>query len=189
MSNKKNNTEEVVNEEVVNNQENVNEASQTEANNAEAENEKNPIDKLTEDLAVCQDKYIRLVAEFDNFRKRTLKEKMDLIEYSGEDVIKLMLSVLDDMDRAVKANEKSEDINAIREGMVLIRQKMLDSLKQKNVTELSAMGEKLDTEFHDAIAKFPVEDETKKGTIIDVIEKGYKLKEKVVRYAKVVVGE
>lgn len=146
-------------------------------------------DRLSAEVALWQDKYVRLAADFDNFRKRTLKEKMDLIEYSGEDVIKSMLSVLDDMDRAVIANEKSDNAESIKEGMVLIYNKMIDSLKQKGVTEMSALGEKLDTDIHDAIAKFPVDDESKKGSVIDVLEKGYKLKDKVIRFSKVVVGE
>ena len=100
-----------------------------------------------------------------------------------------MLTVVDDMDRAVKANEKVDDANVIKEGMALIHHKMVDSLKQKGVTEIVAMGEVLDTDLHDAIAKFPVEQEDKKGCVIDVVERGYKLKDKVVRFSKVVVGE
>ncbi len=146
-------------------------------------------DKMAEDATNWQEKYVRLAADFDNFRKRTIREKMELVEYSGQEVIKLMLSVLDDMDRAVVANEAVEDPAVIREGMSLIRQKMVDSLKQREVTEIEAIGEKLDTDLHDAIAKFPVEDEAKKGCVIDVLEKGYKLKDKVVRFSKVVVGE
>ena len=151
--------------------------------------EKSECDKLAEDVALWQDKYMRLAADFDNFRKRTLKEKMDLIEYSGEDVIKQMLSVLDDMDRAVIANEKTDTIEPIKEGMVLIKNKMTESLRKNGVAEIEAVGEKLDTDLHEAIAKFPTGDETKVGLVIDVVEKGYKLKEKVIRFSKVVVGE
>ena len=146
-------------------------------------------DKLAVEVAQWQDKYMRLAADFDNFRKRTLKEKMDLVEYAGEDVIKAMLSVVDDMDRAVVANEKVEDAAVIKEGMALIHHKMVETLKQKNVVEIDAIGQKLDTDLHDAIAKFPVEQEDKKGYVIDVVEKGYKLKDKIVRFSKVVVGE
>lgn len=146
-------------------------------------------DKLSAELAQWQDKYMRLAADFDNFRKRTIREKMDLIEYAGEDVIKSMLVVMDDLDRAVVANEKIDDAMAIKQGMSLIYNKMTDALKQKGVVEIEAMGQKLDTDLHDAIAKFPVEQEDKKGHVIDVVEKGYKLKEKVVRFSKVVVGE
>lgn len=162
-----------------------------ECNDSEVcENNESPkSDNLAEDVAQWHDKYLRLAAEFDNFRKRTLKEKMELIEYSGEDSIKAILSVVDDMDRAVLANEKSDNINSIKEGIVLIYNKMTDVLKQKGVTEIMAKGEKLDTDLHDAIAKFPVEDSSQKGYVIDVVEKGYKLKDKVIRFAKVVVGE
>ena len=128
-----------------------------------------------------QDKYLRLVAEFDNYRKRTLREKMDLIASGGEDVIKSLLTVMDAM-------SKSSDIDSIRQGIVLIHQKLLETLHAKGVEEITAIGKELDTDLHEAVAKFPVSDE-KKGKIIDVVQKGYKLKDKVVRFAKVVVGE
>ncbi len=145
-------------------------------------------ENLAAEVKEWQDKYLRLSAEFDNYRKRTLKEKMDLIASGGEDVIKSMLAVLDDMGRAVTATEKSDDIESARQGMKLIRQKMVDALRQKGVTEIPALGEPLDTDLHEAVAKFPAE-EDRKGKIIDVVQKGYKLKDKVVRFAKVVVGE
>ena len=135
-----------------------------------------------------QDKYLRLVAEFDNYRKRTLREKMDLIASGGEDVIKSLLTVMDDIDRALDAMSKSSDIDSIRQGIVLIHQKLLETLHAKGVEEITAIGKELDTDLHEAVAKFPVSDE-KKGKIIDVVQKGYKLKDKVVRFAKVVVGE
>lgn len=135
-----------------------------------------------------QDKYLRLVAEFDNYRKRTLREKMDLIASGGEDVIKSLLTVMDDIDRALDAMSKSNDIDSIRQGIVLIHQKLLETLHAKGVEEITAIGKELDTDLHEAVAKFPVSDE-KKGKIIDVVQKGYKLKDKVVRFAKVVVGE
>lgn len=145
--------------------------------------------KLTEEVAKWQDKYARLSAEFDNFRKRTLKEKMELIESAGEDVIKGILTVVDDFDRAITANEKVEDAAIIREGTAIIRQKLLDLLRQRGVKEIEAIGQELDTDLHEAIAKIPVEEEEKKGKIVDQIQKGYKLKDKVIRYSKVVVGE
>ena len=145
-------------------------------------------ENLAAEVKEWQDKYLRLSAEFDNYRKRTWKEKMDLIASGGEDVIKSMLAVLDDMGRAVTATEESDDIESARQGMKLIRQKMVDALRQKGVTEIPALGEPLDTDLHEAVAKFPAE-EDRKGKIIDVVQKGYKLKDKVVRFAKVVVGE
>lgn len=147
------------------------------------------IANLTEEVAKWQDKYVRLSAEFDNFRKRTLKEKMDLIESASEDVLRSVLVIMDDMDRAVEANDKSADIEVVKKGTALIHKKLSDLLRAKGVCEVCAMDCELDTDLHEAIAKFPVEDESKKGKIIDVVEKGYKLKEKVIRYSKVVVGE
>lgn len=145
--------------------------------------------KLAEEVAKWQDKYVRLSAEFDNFRKRTLKEKMELIETASEDVLKSILIIMDDMDRAIEANKKAEDIAVIRTGSELIHKKLYDLLNNKGVREINAIDCELNTDLHEAIAKFPVEDEAKKGKIIDVVEKGYKLKDKVIRYAKVVVGE
>ncbi|MCD8185320.1 MAG: nucleotide exchange factor GrpE [Rikenellaceae bacterium] len=134
-----------------------------------------------------KDKYVRLQAEFDNYRKRILKEKMDLITTGCKDVIVPILSVLDDFDRAVEAMDKSDNIDSAREGMKLIRQRLIDTLKQKGVCEIEANGQELDTDLHEAVAKFPSEDQ--KGKVIDTVQKGYKLKDKVIRFCKVVVGE
>ena len=139
-------------------------------------------------VAQWQDKFVRLQAEFDNYRKRTLKEKMDLVASGGEDVIKSLLGVMDDIDRALVAMSQTDDIESVRKGIELIHQKLLDTLHAKGVQEIEAIGSELDTDLHEAVAKLPVEDD-KKGKIIDVVQKGYKLKDKVVRYAKVVVGE
>ena len=135
-----------------------------------------------------QDKYLRLVAEFDNYRKRTDKEKKGLIALGGEDVIKSLLGVMDDIDRALVAMSQTDDIESVRKGIELIHQKLLDTLHGKGVQEIEAVGNEFDTDLHEAVAKLPVEDD-KKGQIIDVVQKGYKLKDKVVSYAKVVVGE
>ena len=139
-------------------------------------------------IAVWRDKYMRLQAEFDNYRKRTLREKMDLVASGGSDVIKSMLSVLDDMYRAVAASEKSEDINALREGEKLVLQKFEEALRQKNVTEIESVGKEFDPDFHEAVARFAAGEEMK-GKVIDVVQRGYMLGDKVLRYAKVVVGE
>lgn len=139
-------------------------------------------------IAVWRDKYMRLQAEFDNYRKRTLREKMDLVASGGSDVIKSMLSVLDDMYRAVAASEKSEDIAALCEGEKLVLQKFEEALRQKNVTEIEALDKEFDPDFHEAVARFAAGEE-KKGKVIDVVQRGYMLGEKVLRYAKVVVGE
>ena len=139
-------------------------------------------------IAVWRDKYMRLQAEFDNYRKRTLREKMDLVASGGADVIKSMLSVLDDMYRAVAASDKSDDITALREGERLVLQKFEEALRQKNVTEIEAQDKEFDPDFHEAVARFAA-GEDKKGKIIDVVQRGYMLGDKVLRYAKVVVGE
>ena len=139
-------------------------------------------------IAVWRDKYMRLQAEFDNYRKRTLREKMDLVASGGQDVIKSILSVLDDMHRAVAASEKSEDIMALREGERLVLQKFEEALRQKNVSEIESQDKEFDPDFHEAVARFAA-GEDKKGKVIDVVQRGYMLGDKVLRYAKVVVGE
>ena len=139
-------------------------------------------------IAVWRDKYMRLQAEFDNYRKRTLREKMDLVASGGQDVIKSMLSVLDDMYRAVAASDKSDDIAALREGERLVLQKFEEALRQKNVQEIEAQDKEFDPDFHEAVARFAAGEE-KKGKVIDVVQRGYMLGDKVLRYAKVVVGE
>ena len=135
-----------------------------------------------------KDKYLRLQAEFDNYRKRTLKEKMDLVTFGGEDVITALLPVLDDTDRALEAMKKTEDIESVRTGIELVSKKLRDALSSKGLSEIEAVGSDLDTDLHDAVAKFPG-DKKQRGKVIDVVQKGYKLKDKVVRHAKCVVGE
>lgn len=148
-------------------------------------------DTMTEndEAAEWRDKYVRLQAEFDNFRKRTLREKMDLVQSGGADVLKAMLSVLDDVYRAMEAAENSDDITALREGNKLVAQKFTDALKQRGVTEIEAMGKEFDLNLHEAVAKFPAPSEDMKGKVIDVVQRGYKLGDKILRYTKVVVGE
>ncbi len=135
-----------------------------------------------------RDKYIRLQAEFDNFRKRTLREKMALIESGGSDVWKAVLPVLDDMERAIAASEKSEDIAALREGEKLIYNKFVDIMRQKGVVEIEALDAEFNPDLHEAVARFAAGEE-KSGKVIDVIQRGYKQGEQVLRYTKVVVGE
>ena len=135
-----------------------------------------------------KDRYIRLQAEFDNFRKRTLREKMALIESGGSDAWKAVLPVLDDMERAIAASEKSEDIAALREGEKLIYNKFIDILRQKGVVEIEALDKDFDADLQEAVARFDAGKE-KSGKVIDVVQRGYKMGELVLRYAKVVVGE
>lgn len=140
------------------------------------------------EAAIWRDKFLRLQAEFDNYRKRTLKEKMELVESGGQDVLKAVLPVVDDVQRAVDAMQKSDDVEALRRGVELISQKFIETLKQKRVTEIEAKGLEFNEEFMEAVAKFPAGEESK-GKVIDVVQSGYMLGEKVLRYAKVVVGE
>ena len=135
-----------------------------------------------------RDKYLRLQAEFDNFRKRTLREKMALVESGGSDVWKAVLPVLDDMERAIAASEKSEDITALREGEKLIYNKFVDIMRQKGVVEIEALDADFNPDLHEAIARFAAGEE-KSGKVIDVVQRGYKQGEQVLRYTKVVVGE
>jgi molecular chaperone GrpE len=132
---------------------------------------------------------VRLSAEFENYRKRTFKEKLDLINFGGEDVVRSMLEVLDDMDRALVAMEKADDMEAVRQGIVLIDDKLRGSLKSKGLSEMQCVGEELDADLHEAVARIETAEKDMKGRIIDVVQKGYKLKEKIIRYPKVVVGQ
>ncbi len=154
----------------------------------ERETEKHETEEREDGAAEWRDKYLRLQAEFDNYRKRTLREKMDLVASGGADVLKCMLSVLDDVHRAVAASEKSDDIASLREGERLVAQKFEDALRQRGVVEIEACGKEFDPDFHEAVARFAA-GEDKKGLVIDVVQRGYMLGDKVLRYAKVVVGE
>lgn len=140
-------------------------------------------------LAELQNKYLRLSAEFDNYRKRTLKEKMDLQVSAREDILVNILPVVDDFERGMDSVESATDINAVKEGIKLIYTKFSGFLSQQGVKEIDAVGKKFDTDLHEAITKIPVESKKKKGKVVDVVEKGYTLKEKVIRYSKVVIGE
>jgi molecular chaperone GrpE len=135
------------------------------------------------------DRYLRLMAEFDNYRKRTLKEKMELTKNGGEDVLKGILPVVDNMERAIKSLETAKDMEAVKEGINLIYKKFQEFLTTKGLKEIEAQGLELDTDKHEAVTKFTAPSEDLKGKIIDVIEKGYTLNDKVIRYAKVVIGE
>lgn len=139
-------------------------------------------------VAQWQDKYVRLQAEFDNYRKRTLKEKMDLVQTGGRDVLLAMLPVRDDVQRAVDAMQKSDDIEALRAGVNLISQKFTETLRQKGVTEIDVKGREFDADLCEAVAKFAA-GEDMQGKVVDVVQTGYMLGDKVLRFAKVVVGE
>ncbi|MBL7946598.1 MAG: nucleotide exchange factor GrpE [Flavobacteriales bacterium] len=157
---------------------------------SETEVLKAELDLLRAEHQAVHDKHIRLFAEFDNFRKRTAKERLELMQFAGENTLKAVLPVLDDMDRAIANNDKVEDINAIREGFKLIHQKMQHILGTQGLKAMpDAKGEAFDTDKHEAITKAPAPAPELKGKVLDVVENGYTLHEKVIRYAKVVVGE
>jgi len=135
------------------------------------------------------DKYLRLAAEYDNYRRRTLKEKMELSKVAGEDILVNILPVMDDFERGLATIDKAKEVDAIKEGVLLIYNKFKEFLKQRGVKEIEAKEKKFDTDLHEAVTKIPAPTEELKGKIVDVIEKGYILNDKVIRYAKVVIGE
>ena len=147
------------------------------------------IEKLRAEYEELKDKHLRLQAEFDNFRRRTIKEKADLITTAGEKVLKDLLPVVDDLDRAMESVATAQDVSAVREGLDLIINKFNAFLASNGVAEIEAVGLDLDTDKHNAIARFAAPTEDMKGKVIDVTKKGYTLNGKVIRHAEVVVGE
>lgn len=160
------------------------------ADTAEAEaEEKDPLAEAQEQLAALNDKYLRLAAEFDNFRKRTIKEKADLILTGGEKVLSALLPVLDDLERARDNMQKATDVESLREGVEMIIGKLDKTLAAQGLKRMEPIGTLFDTDFHEAIAMVPVPEDEQKGHVIDCVQTGYLLGEKVVRHAKVVVGQ
>ncbi|HPV16609.1 MAG TPA: nucleotide exchange factor GrpE [Bacteroidales bacterium] len=155
----------------------------------EADKRKDEDRVMLEKLAEMQDKYLRLSAEFDNYRKRTLKEKMDISKYAGEEIMKDILPIIDDFDRALKHMESSPDCEGIKEGIDLIYNKFIDYLKRQGIKEIESLNEVFNVDIHDAAAKVQVEEEEKKGKVVEELLKGYYLKDKVLRHSKVVIGE
>lgn len=147
------------------------------------------VERLKSEVAALNDKHLRLYAEFDNFRKRTAKERMDLIQFAGENTLKNMLPVLDDMERAIQVNETAEDLAIVKQGFALIHAKLVSILGSQGVKPMGDLkGQPLDVDRHEAITQAPAPSAELKGKVIDVIENGYTLHDKVIRYAKVVVG-
>lgn len=162
----------------------------------EANNDNVSEDETVEEPATPEDlynelnnKYVRLYSDFDNFRKRTIKEKADIISTASGSVISDLLVVLDDFERAISNNEKVEDVDSLREGFTLIYNKLFAVLKSKGLEVLESKGDVFDTDRHEAITNIPVQNEADKGKIVDVIEKGYNLRGSTLRYAKVIVGQ
>ena len=142
-----------------------------------------------EKIAELNDKYLRLAAEYDNYRRRTLKERMDLTKTAGEDILVNILPVMDDFERALGSIDQAKEISAVKEGVQLIYTKFKEFLKQRGVKEIEAKEKEFDTDLHEAITKIPAPNKKLKGKVVDVVEKGYYLNEKVIRFSKVVIGE
>jgi molecular chaperone GrpE len=144
---------------------------------------------VEEKLAEMQDRYIRLSAEFDNYRKRTLREKMDLSKYAGETLLISIIPLMDDFERALKHLDTDSDCNALKDGINIIYGKFSDFLKQNGVKEIDSLNSNFNVDLQEAVAKVKVEDPDKKGKVVDIVQKGYFLQDKVLRFAKVIVGE
>ena len=155
----------------------------------EAQEEAKKEPTAEEKLAELQDRYLRLSAEYDNFRKRTLKEKIDLQKSANENLLGALLPVADDFDRAMQSVDEAKDIKAVKEGMKLISGKFNGFLNQQGVKEIEAVHKEFDTDLHEAITKIPAPSKKLKGKVVDVIQKGYFLNDKVLRFSKVVIGE
>ncbi len=151
---------------------------------------KSGADKIAkEKIAELNDKYLRLAAEYDNYRRRTLKERMELTKTAGEDILINILPVMDDFERALGSIDQAKEISAVKEGVQLIYTKFKEFLKQRGVKEIEAKEKEFDTDLHEAITKIPAPNKKLKGKVVDVVEKGYYLNEKVIRFSKVVIGE
>tara|TARA_R110000868_G_scaffold314893_1_gene575824 strand:- start:118 stop:684 length:567 start_codon:yes stop_codon:yes gene_type:complete len=168
-----------------------NEAGEDQVNHDSAkENEPTEIEQKDIEIKVLNDKYLRLYSEFDNFRRRTQKEKLDLYKTAGEDIFKSLLSVMDDFERAKKSMEENQNYDSLKQGVDLIYNKFKSFFKSNGVEEMeSSIGKDFDSEIQEAITQVPAPSKKMKGKVVDEVEKGYKLKDKVIRYAKVVVGQ
>lgn len=179
-------------------QENDNTLKENNAEENQANEQENikPITEAIEDIEKqlnakveeLNDKYIRLYSEFDNYRKRTQKEKIELHKTAGEDIFKILLPVLDDFERAMNAMNDAKDVNAVKEGVELIFNKLRNSLQQKGLAAMESKGQAFDADIHEAVTNIPAPNEDLKGKIVEELEKGYSLNGKVIRFAKVIVG-
>ncbi|MBL7683662.1 MAG: nucleotide exchange factor GrpE [Flavipsychrobacter sp.] len=151
--------------------------------------EESEMEKLRAELEEAKDKYIRLVAEFDNFRKRNAKERVELIQTAGKDVIQSLLDVLDDSERAQKQMETSDDLSQIKEGIYLVFNKLQSVLQHKGLKKMEAVNQPFDADLHEAITEIPAPNENMIGKVIDEVQSGYYLNDKLIRFAKVVVGK
>jgi|SRR6185312_4051589 len=159
-----------------------------EQQNSETENAPTAAEVLKQELSLANEKYLRLYAEFDNFRRRTIKEREEARKTEGKDVIVSLLPVLDDFDRALRSMDNATDIAPVKEGVQLIQHKLKSVLSQKGLKEMDSVGTPFDPDLHEAITNIPAPDEASKGKVMDEMEKGYFLNDKVARFAKVIVG-
>jgi molecular chaperone GrpE len=176
---------EVLNDVIDNGQAEGQEQSQHET---EVEPAPSPVDMLKQELALANDKYLRLYAEFDNFRRRTIKEREEARKMEGKDLMASLLPVLDDFERALRSMENTTDVVSVKEGVELIQNKLKNTMTQKGLKAMETIGTPFDPELHEAITNIPAPTEEWKGKVIDEMEKGYFLNDKVVRFAKVIVG-
>ena len=183
--------EETLNEDPVEETDKEAEASENSENSEDSENseEKDPLEKAQEEITELKTQLLYKAAEFDNYRKRTLKERAELILNGGEKVITAILPILDDMERAIENGEKTDDPEVLREGMTLIYQKFIKTLEGQGVNKIETDDADFDTDVHEAVAMVPGMGDDKKGKVIDCLQKGYKLNDKVIRHAKVAVGQ
>lgn len=185
-----------VEEEMAKQEETVTENAEQQAAAEAAEEQQEVADPVMQELEAAKatieeqkDKYLRLSAEFDNYRKRTLKEKAELIKNGGEKTISAILPILDDLERALQNMQKADDVKAMYEGIDLIYQKFLKGLSQEGLQKMEPVGETFDTDYHEAVALVPAPSEDQKGKVLDCVQTGYKLNDKVIRHAKVVVAQ
>lgn len=169
--------------------EDVQASESTEQDTSKEKEAKDPLTELQEKYDSLNDKYLRLYSEFENFRRRTAKEKLEVMKTAGGNVVKDLLPTLDDFDRAIAANEENDDIDNVKEGFKLIHNKLKHNLEQQGLKPMDSQGDEFDTEYHEAITNIPAPSEDLKGKVVDVAEKGYFFHDTVLRYAKVIVGQ
>lgn len=187
--NKKETDEELLNEQMETAENNENQAEEATEKQTEELTDADKLAAAEEEIAQLKDKYLRQVAEFDNYRKRTLKEKTELILNGGAKVLEALLPVLDDLERAMQNIEKSDDVTTLKEGVDLIINKLEKTLYTQGLKKMETVGKEFDTDFHEAVALIPAQEEAQKNHVIDSVQTGYMLNDKVLRHAKVVVGQ
>jgi molecular chaperone GrpE len=193
---KEQNNEQIMNEELksdaahsIDKTESIEDNQNQETIEDSSSNNGEPTDKLKAELAELNDKYIRLYSEFDNYKRRNSKERIELLQTASKEVILAMLPILDDFERAEKSMKSATDIQAIKEGVTLIHHKFQSILNAKGLKAIETIGKEFDVDYHEALTKIPAPSEDLKGKVVDELEKGYTLNEKIIRFAKVVIGE